>query len=47
MWGCAEVEGVRFAEIVRRRKVAEQQIGDMKHIRVAEVVHSRRSKRRP
>jgi len=45
--GCAEVEGVGFAEIVHRSKVAEQPIRDMKHILVAERVHSRRSKRRP
>lgn len=47
MLGCAEVEGVGFAEIVHRSKVAEQSIRDMKHILVAERVHSRRSKRRP
>jgi hypothetical protein len=35
------------AEVVHRSKVAEQPIGVMKHILVAERVHSRRSKRRP
>jgi hypothetical protein len=47
VWGCAEVGWVEFAEIVRRSKVAEQPIGDMKHTLVAERVRSRRSKRRP